>query len=69
MIEPILWIISVELIGLLGIPIGLKLFKNLPDVGYTLSKTLGLLLITYLFWMIGLTDVASASVNILIVIS
>ena len=55
MLEPIIWIIAIELTGLAGIPISFKLFSNLPDKGYTLNKALTLVLIGYLFWIVSIT--------------
>ena len=37
MLEPIIWIIAIELTGIVGIPISFKLFPNLPDKGYTIN--------------------------------
>jgi len=47
-----IWWLLVEVIGLLSIPIVFRICKNLPDNGYSISKILGMLLVTYIAWII-----------------
>ncbi|HEY8285839.1 MAG TPA: DUF2298 domain-containing protein, partial [Chloroflexota bacterium] len=48
----LLWLITLELLGLAGLPLAAVLFRALPDRGYGLSKPLGILLIGFLnFWL------------------
>ncbi|MBI4301305.1 MAG: hypothetical protein HY664_01710 [Chloroflexi bacterium] len=47
------WWLAIEVMGLAALPICFRLFANLPDKGYLWSKALGLLLISYLFWLVG----------------
>jgi YYY domain-containing protein len=47
----IFWWLVVTLIGLLALPLTLLLFNHLPDRGYALSKSLGLLLVSYFVWL------------------
>lgn len=49
------WWISVEALGLIALPIAFLLFSGLPDRGYAFTKPLGMVLVGYLFWLIGLT--------------
>lgn len=46
-------LVVVELIGLAALPITLWFFQSLPDRGYILAKTFGLLAVTYIAWIIG----------------
>ena len=66
MLEPIIWIIAIELTGIVGIPISFKLFPNLPDKGYTINKALTLILIGYLFWALSTTGLVNPSTYIAI---
>ncbi len=46
------WYLVVQLFGLAALPLCLRLFRWLPDRGYTVSKPLGLLLTGWLFWLL-----------------
>jgi len=48
-----IWWLVLEIIGLLAFPISCYFCPNLKDSGYSLSKPLGLLLITYFSWIIS----------------
>lgn len=45
------WIIS-EVMGLAALPVAFRVLGNLPDRGYTFAKPLGILLTSYLFWLL-----------------
>ena len=47
------WLIVVEGIALLALPITLVIFRSLPDRGFLLSKALGLLAVTTLVWLLA----------------
>jgi len=49
----ILWWLAVEVIGLVSFPLVSRVCSSLPDKGYCISKILGLLIWTYLIWMIA----------------
>lgn len=49
----LVWYIAVQVIAFAVLPIGLFLFRRLPDGGYLLSKALGLLLVAYLAWLLA----------------
>jgi len=57
----VLWLLVVEILGLIAFPLAYYVFKRLPDRGATLSKVFGLLLSTYLLWILGLTGLVSNS--------
>ena len=50
----LIWWILVQVFGLAGLPLALRLFRRLPDRGYGVSKALGLLLVSYIFWLLGI---------------
>lgn len=47
----LLWWLAVMLIGVISFPVTFLLFGKLPDRGYGLSKSLGLLLVSYFVWL------------------
>ena len=53
--QPLVWLIGLEAVGLVALPLAFLLFRHLPDRGYSLAKPLGLLLVFYLLWLLGLT--------------
>ena len=61
MIDAFIWFLSIELLGLLALPLAFVLFPRLPDRGFTLAKPLALILSSYLLWILGLTHVAPNS--------
>ncbi len=51
--EIIIWWLALEIIGLAALPIAAHVGRNLKDHGYSASKPLGLLLLTYITWIIS----------------
>ncbi len=47
----VVWLLWIQAIALLGLPLSLLVFKALPDRGYLLAKPLSILLIAYIAWM------------------
>lgn len=58
MAEIIFWLLTVEFLGFISFVLNFQLFSCLPDRGYSISKILGLLLISWPVWVL-------ASLNIL----
>ena len=51
---PILvWVLLVLIVGLAAVPLGHAAFQNLADRGYLLSRTLGVLLLAWLNWILA----------------
>ncbi len=50
----LIWWLVLEIVGLAAFPIASQLARNLKDNGYSLSKPLGLLLLTYISWIISI---------------
>ncbi len=68
MYQALIWLLFIELIGIIVLPIVFRLFRRLPDRGVTLAKPLGLLLATYILWIGGLTPILSNSRGSIVVI-
>jgi len=68
------WYFTTSILGLLTFPLAYRLFPGLADRGYSLSRTLGLLLWGYIFWLLtslGITpnNLAGLLLGLLIVAS
>ena len=57
MFDAFVWLLAVELLGLLAFPLTFLLFRRLPDRGFTVSKPLALILFSYVLWVLGLTNI------------
>ncbi len=47
------WLGVVEVVGLLALPLTLALFRGLPDRGYVFAKTLGVLVVGLVAWLLA----------------
>ena len=47
------WLITVEAIGLAAFPLTYYLLRRLPDRGFSISKPLGILIVGYAAWILG----------------
>ncbi len=69
------WLMTIEFVGLLALPIASSFCGLLPDRGYAVSKPLGLLLLTYFTWLLvslhlirfGAASVALAFIILLLI--
>ena len=55
MYDALIWLLVIEVLGLIAFPLTYTLFRRLPDRGFTFSKILALLLSAYVLWLLGLT--------------
>lgn len=46
------WWLAVLLLGLLALPLAWRVFARYPDRGYGLAKVLGILIVTYVAWLL-----------------
>ena len=51
------WWLTVELLGLIALPLTLVVFKRLPDRGYAFSKVLAILLVSFILWLLAYAHV------------
>ena len=49
-----IWWLVLEIIGFLTLPVSCYFCRNIKDSGYCISKPLGLLLVTYISWIISI---------------
>ena len=61
MTDPLIWILTIEFIGIIAFPISFVIFRWMPDRGITLAMPLGIVIAAYLTWILSYTDVVSAS--------
>jgi YYY domain-containing protein len=52
------WLLAVELMGLLALPWSVRLLRPLPDAGYSGAKVLGILLTGWATWLLASTGMA-----------
>ena len=55
MVDALTWLLTVELLGVLALPLCFVLFRRLPDRGMTLAKPMVLVMLAYVLWIAGLT--------------
>lgn len=59
MIQILVWWLIMQVLGWLAFPTAMRIFRWLPDHGYTFSKSLGLLLISFILWFGASTGLLS----------
>jgi YYY domain-containing protein len=59
MIQILVWWLLIQVLGWLALPTSMRIFRWLPDRGYSFSKALGLLLISYFLWIGASTGLLS----------
>ena len=67
----VVWLATVEIIGLTAFPLAFFLFPKLQDRGYGLCKTLGILIIGYAAWILSVTHIVPsvpATLGVLVVV-
>jgi YYY domain-containing protein len=64
------WWLIIQALGLVVWPLAFRLFRWLPDRGYLFAKPLGLLIVSYLFWLcVSLQLLPNVVVTILVVLA
>ena len=51
MIQILVWWLLMQVLGWLALPTAMRIFRWLPDRGYSFAKALGLLLVSYFLWI------------------
>ena len=57
MFDALIWLLTIELVGLTALPFTFGLFRRLPDRGLIFSKLLGLLVVSYTLWILGVAHI------------
>ena len=57
MTHAILWLLTVEALGLLALPFAYALFPALKDRGFGFAKPMGMLMLAYPVWLLGSAQV------------
>ncbi len=57
----LVWLVAVQIIGFLALPLSLFIFKPLASRGYLLSKILGLLIVSFLAWLMASVEILTFS--------
>ncbi len=52
-LAPLSWVLVLELLGLATFALLFRVLPGLPDRGFSLAKTVGLLVVAYLAWLLG----------------
>lgn len=69
MFEVLVWLLAVEILGLLTVPVLYLALPWLPDRGYSIAKPVSLLLIFYAVWIFGSTSfIPNSAVTIVAVV-
>src|SRR6266566_2713620 len=63
----LIWWLTAQGIGLAGWPLTRFFFRALPDRGYAFSKALGLLLSSYLAWLLAMLGLAPFGRGLLVI--
>ncbi len=59
MIQVLVWWVLAQALGWLALPTAMRIFRWLPDRGYSFSKALGLLFVSYFVWIGSSTNFLS----------
>ena len=68
MYHALIWLLVIEVLGLLALPLAFSLFRRLPDRGIVFSKLLALLVCSYVLWILGLTHLVPNTIYTIIAI-
>lgn len=66
MLDVTIWILVVELLGLIALPIVFVLVPWLPDRGYTIAKPAGILLTFYILWLLASSSLVTNNTTLLV---
>jgi len=65
--ETVIWWVLIEILGIISFPLVFNFCKNLPDKGYSISKIMGILLVSYLSWILGISGLFNYNVTTILI--
>ncbi|NTV30481.1 hypothetical protein HGA91_00680 [candidate division WWE3 bacterium] len=65
----IYYLLTIELLGLMAWPFARRILKDLPDQGWAFAKILGILMVSWLMWLLASLHVLSFSYTNLVVVT
>ena len=68
MLDVVSWLLAIELLGLLALPVLFVLTPWLPDRGFTIAKPIGMLMVGYVLWVAASTSLIPNSLPTILVI-
>ena len=60
------WWLTIEVLGLLALPLTLAIFRRLPDRGYSFARPIGILLVAHAGWLLAMFGLSSFGMPTLI---
>ncbi|MBX5491256.1 MAG: hypothetical protein IRZ14_08855 [Chloroflexi bacterium] len=69
LLAALLWYLALAVCALLALPVALRLGRRLPDGGYALARPLGLLLVGYLTWLLGMLGILNSTAPTVVVLA
>ena len=67
----LIWLLLIETVSLVAVPLGFIVFRGLSDKGFLLSKIMGVLLFAYIPWLLAATkllDFSAASIYLSLIL-
>jgi YYY domain-containing protein len=63
MTNVIIWLVVIEVLGLLAVPVAASFLGSMPEKGYTFAKIIGLLLAGFAVWFLGMVGLPFTGVT------
>jgi YYY domain-containing protein len=64
----LVWVVMIEVVGLVAFPIAYVAFRFLPDRGYAVSKTLGILILSWGVWLLASVGISPATRTTILIV-
>ncbi len=64
----LIWVIFIHLLGLISLPLTVMIFSSLKDKGFLFSKIIGLLILSYITWILLSLKIADFSRSLVLIV-